>query len=176
MSVKTRFWLEDHLTPNGSSDRIGLLWEGTDNQNLPPDAPATLMLFLGGDPAARASTRSDPNAYCDSELAALYPKLAPNVIRRDFINWPAEPYIRGGYSCPRLGEVCSIIAPMHDSTGPIVFAGEHTTMPFFGYMEGALQSGIRAAHKVAAQAGIGAAIQLAATRREHALKRAAASL
>jgi monoamine oxidase len=54
-----------------------------------------------------------------------------------------------GYSCPAPGDVLR--------TGPLLaapfekrlyFAGEHTCLPFFGYMEGALQSGARAANAI----------------------------
>ena len=56
------------------------------------------------------------------------------------------PFIKTGYASPGLGEIFKIgqalTKPFH---GLLYFAGEHTQMDFFGYMEGALRSGVRAA-------------------------------
>ncbi|UQD98517.1 FAD-dependent oxidoreductase [Bradyrhizobium japonicum] len=60
--------------------------------------------------------------------------------------WPRDEWTAAGYSCPAPGEVCR--------AGPLLargfedrlfFAGEHTCFAYFGYMEGALQSGQKAA-------------------------------
>jgi monoamine oxidase len=151
ITVRRRFWMQDGLAPNGSSDAIGLLWEGTDNQNLPPGAPAQLTLFLGGGPALAASRNADPSRYCNDALAPLYPNLRTNRISARFINWPRKRWVKGGYSCPAPGDVCGRVKRLNDGIHRIVFAGEHTAMPFFGYMEGALYSGIRAARQIAAE-------------------------
>jgi hypothetical protein len=55
---------------------------------------------------------------------------------------------------------------MHDGHRRLLFAGEHASMPWFGYMEGALQSGLRAAHKIAALVGVPQAVEL--SRKRHA--------
>jgi len=64
-------------------------------------------------------------------------------------NWPEEPFIETGYSSPGIGKIFDtgqkLINPLHDR---LFFAGEHTQMDFFGYMEGALRSGLRAARDV----------------------------
>ena len=38
---------------------------------------------------------------------------------------------------------------LYDPPGRLLFAGEHTCMAFFGYMEGALESGLHAALLIA---------------------------
>ena len=64
--------------------------------------------------------------------------------------WPEIEFTMTGYSCPRPGEVCTKAKALQEPFGPIHFAGEHTCMAFFGYMEGALQSGLRAAQRIRA--------------------------
>ena len=63
------------------------------------------------------------------------------------------PFIKTGYVSPRIGQIFTIgeklSKPFHDR---LFFAGEHTQMDFFGYMEGALRSGERAAEKLMLQA------------------------
>ena len=83
---------------------------------------------------------------CVRELESLYPDYARNVIKTCFANWPEEGFIKTGYASPRLGEIFGkgekLNRPFHDL---LFFAGEHTRMDLFGYMEGALRSGERAA-------------------------------
>jgi monoamine oxidase len=145
MTVRDRFWVKEGLAPNGSSDALGLFWEGTDNQNVPLGTPVELTLFLGGTPAATAATQPDPTKYCLDAVEKIYPSLRRHLLKAEFVNWPGDRYVRGGYSCPRVGDVCTVVRKLHAGWHRIDFAGEHTAMPFFGYMEGALQSGIRAA-------------------------------
>jgi monoamine oxidase len=79
----------------------------------------------------------------------MYPGYAANAIDHQFVNWPADPHIRGGYSCPLPGQVTTI-GPFLNRMyrGRMAFAGEHSCLAFFGYMEGALESGLRAALRV----------------------------
>lgn len=71
------------------------------------------------------------------------------------MNWAEDPAIRTGYSCPAPGEVVgaqqSYVTPYNDC---LVVAGEHRSPAWFGFMEGALESGILAAARVAETAGV----------------------
>jgi len=60
-----------------------------------------------------------------------------------------------GYSCPAPGDVTTTQKSYADLVdGRIAVAGEHTSPPWFGYMEGALQSGLVAAVRIALAAGV----------------------
>jgi monoamine oxidase len=60
-----------------------------------------------------------------------------------------------GYSCPAPGEVTTTQKSYAELiAGRIAVAGEHTSPAWFGYMEGALQSGLVAAVRIALAAGI----------------------
>jgi len=77
------------------------------------------------------------------------------LVRSEFANWPAEPFIRTGYSCPAPGQVMTLLLWMQEGIADrIFFAGEHVSPPFFGFMEGALQTGLAAAGRIALAAGI----------------------
>lgn len=73
----------------------------------------------------------------------------------EIFNWPQEPHIRTGYSYAGLGKVITVgkllYEPVLSYENKLLFAGEHTSMDFFGFMEGALQSGVRAALKIVFQ-------------------------
>jgi monoamine oxidase len=59
-----------------------------------------------------------------------------------------------GYSCPTKSQVTTAAKRLYKPYGRLVWAGEHTCMAFFGYMESALQSGMHAAQLIGEQEGI----------------------
>jgi monoamine oxidase len=148
-----RFWISEGLAPSATSDRFGVTWEGSDNQIQAPERGIELSLFAGADMAQRALDEYRRGgdlavrAFYDRRIGAVYRSYPASVGGRpSFIPWPLDEWTRAGYSCPGLGDVCR--------AGPLLsrsfkqrmfFAGEHVCLPYFGYMEGALQSGRMAA-------------------------------
>ncbi len=157
--VKDRFWVnqQPRLSQYGLGDGlIQLTWEGTDNQQPDErDLPAVLVGFSGGASCgvAGAMTDSERDDAFGKEFERLFPGFSEKFIGSTFMNWPTEPWTIGSYSFPSPGQVTSIgpqlVAPHWG--GRLFLAGEHTCYKFVGYMEGALQSGLRAAQQVAAQ-------------------------
>jgi len=152
-AVKTRFWFDGKLSPNSTSERFGMTWEGTDNQMQAPGQNIRFALFAGGPAAERALSHYDKNHparlhhYYDRRIGQIY-KTYPGSRARwpHFIPWPLEPWTWGGYSCPAPGEVTRIGKFLSEPFfRRLHFAGEHVCLPFFGFMEGALQSGVMAA-------------------------------
>jgi monoamine oxidase len=151
----TRFWLKDGLAPSCSSEQFGMLWEGTDNQMQLPGQVVELTVFAGGPLAEDALAAYRPEekeairAFYDQRIGEIYGAYRSQRKDTTFVPWPRDPWTHGGYSCPAPGDVCRVgrylDAPLH---GRLYFAGEHTCLPFFGYMEGALQSGARAALQI----------------------------
>jgi monoamine oxidase len=166
--LKWRFWMSEGKAPSATSDQLGVVWEGTDNQIAPPRRNVELSVFAGGKPAGDALRAFDNggkaavDAFYARRIGEIYPGYAENLTRSPtFMAWPREAWTGGGYSSPAPGEVCR--------AGPLLsrafrkrlfFAGEHTCPAFYGYMEGALQSG-----KMAAAALLRAAIAWEATPR-----------
>ena len=139
----TRFWEDTKLAPTTKWDELGSVWEGTDNQGTAP--PFDLTVFSGGPYVLSAS------AY-PARLATIYPPGKPpkgTPTAQHLMDWPNEPFIRTGYAVPGVGQVTTIspnqIAPYMQR---LFFAGEQTSPGFFGYMEGALQTGARAARDI----------------------------
>lgn len=151
--VKERFWIKQKAAPYGGSLTLGQVWEGTDNQTRVGQQGIVLSVFAGPIlPGPRVPT---PNEFM-KELRQLYPDPTgydTNRIKILFSNWPNKPFIKTGYVSPRKGQIFTIgkklSEPFH---GRLFFAGEHTQMDFFGYMEGSLRSGKRAAEEMIRQA------------------------
>lgn len=55
---------------------------------------------------------------------------------------------RSSYSCPHPGEATTSWPQLASEFLGLAFAGEHACPGFFGYMEGALESGINAVLRV----------------------------
>ena len=134
-AVDTRFWEPDGLAPSTLWDGIGSVWEGTDNQPE-QDGGFALSVYSGG-PYVFSSTQYP------GQLSQLYPSVAPFATR--FVDWPSTPHVLTGYSIPAPGEVTTIARTLADPFGDrLFFAGEQACPGFFGYMEGALLSGLTA--------------------------------
>ena len=59
-----------------------------------------------------------------------------------------DPWVQGGYSYWRVGQITGFSGYERVPEGNIHFAGEHTSQDFQGYMEGALRSGERCALEI----------------------------
>jgi monoamine oxidase len=154
--LKERFWIKKKAAPLGGSLTLGQIWEGTDNQTrlvkgkgsppLKENQGIVLSVFAG---PILAGPRAPTKADCHKELKRLFPEYTDNFNKDIFTDWPNIPFIKTGYAAPKIGEFLKIgeelSKPFHDV---LFFAGEHTQMDFFGYMEGALRSGKRAAENL----------------------------
>ena len=122
---------------------LGAFWDATDGQ---PSASASVVHFLGGgaaSPQLAARARAGRGALL-SELCWLGLAGAP-VIAQQAATWEDDPFARGGYAYADPGFDPAGKPLLSKRAGRIVFAGEHTSNDFQGYMEGAVESGQRAA-------------------------------
>lgn len=152
-NVDHRLWVREGKNPNALDDQAGMMWEGTDNQIGGPGLELTL--FAGGSAAKAAIAAPDTRAYFDAAIERIYPGYTHHRTTTEFMDWEAYPWTRGGYSCPAPNQVTTVLRalnqPHHER---LFFAGEHVSPPFFGFMEGALQSGMIAALRVLERAGV----------------------
>lgn len=159
----SRFWLEPDQPPFEDKpaarwDEMGSLWETTDQQ--PPDAPAAteqlppagLSVFAGGQFV-------QPAASYPEKVHQLFGRGVPGPAEpapvQRFLDWPHTAFIETGYSAPAVGQVSTVFpAQLQPHEHCLYFAGEQTSPGFFGYMEGALQSGARAARDIVRRSAI----------------------
>lgn len=94
------------------------------------------------------------------QMARVHPGLKDRVERVAVYAWDRDPWARGDYAWFRPGQVRALAPHLATAEGRIHFAGDHTsTRP--GWMQGALESGMRAAEEV--RAALGSASQSAGT-------------
>jgi monoamine oxidase len=153
MKVRDEFWHSARLAPDFFSDGpVHLTWHTTQHQKV---SGAGIVAFSGGAAAdeCRAWTPSDRTARYLTALGPTYPALRASFERARFMDWPSDPWVKGSYSFPAPGEVTTLGPELQRPlAGRVFLAGEHTCYAFVGYMEGALQSGARAAKRIASLA------------------------
>ena len=71
-----------------------------------------------------------------------------------FDDWPRNPWTLGSYSYFRVGQYQRFAGAEGEPVGTCHFAGEHTSIDAQGYLEGAVESGERAAREVLAGVGL----------------------
>ncbi|HEX2203005.1 MAG TPA: FAD-dependent oxidoreductase [Longimicrobium sp.] len=164
--LDNRFWIGQGLAPSGMSDQAGMTWEATDNQMALPGQTGSqycLTLFTGGPIAQQAVALAQSggtgwaDAYFEPLIAPMYPgiELADNGGTFCCGAGGLAPYLMSGYSCPAPGQVTTIQASYATPYNGVLFlAGEHTSPAWFGFMEGALESGLAAAVRLAVAAGV----------------------
>ena len=151
LNVKKGSWRPE--APDMSSDGpIDLTWDGTDGQ---VGKRAGIVAFSGADDALTCRRWPSRKKRYLSELGRVYPRLAQNCGKGLLMDWPGNKWTKGSYSFPAPGEVTRV-GPLLRSgfLNSVHFAGEHTCYAFTGYMEAALQSGIRVAEQIARHNGV----------------------
>lgn len=152
-TMKKRFWIGEGRAPTSMSTEFGVTWEGTDNQIAPPERPVELSVFAGADVAKDALARYKPgdqtavDTFYADRIGKLYTGYKAHLDGApEFMAWPRDEWTAAGYSCPAPGEVCRAGPLLYKGfKDRLFFAGEHTCFAYFGYMEGALESGRAAA-------------------------------
>jgi monoamine oxidase len=65
-----------------------------------------------------------------------------------FDDWQTNPWTLGSYSFWRVGQYTAIAGVEGERENNCHFAGEHTSIDFQGYLNGAVESGERAAAEI----------------------------
>lgn len=145
LGFRSRFWHRSGAVIPASAGKIYSdlasqeLWDTSRQQK---GASGILTSFLGGHRGAQPAQDVHETTLCD--LQHLYPGAANewdgNHLR---IVWRQSPYVRGSYVCPKPGQYTTLMgsAAEPELNGRLLFAGEHCSVDYQGYMNGAVQSG-----------------------------------
>jgi monoamine oxidase len=122
-------------------------WDAADSH----DAPAALLTTYttaGNGHTLAALEPEDRVARVRAELALAFPGSAEHLAGPAVtMAWSNEPFTGGGYALYKPGQVVPFWPALRDGTERVHFAGEHLEAPA-GYMESAVRSGLRAAHRL----------------------------
>jgi monoamine oxidase len=83
-------------------------------------------------------------------IESLFPGSRSTYNGKAFYVWSSgDPHIRGAYSYLKVGQYTAFNGLQGKREGGLHFAGEHTSVNYQGYIEGALRSGHRCADEIA---------------------------
>jgi monoamine oxidase len=152
LQFETRFW--KHVgRPNafGTDQPTGAVWDGNEQQDR---KPGILSLLAGG------SASRDVRAIVERHgWKALVKRLSwlgepSRLLHGLTVNWDRERWSKGGYAVFAAGVDPSLRSWLARPAGRVFFAGEHTSTRWQGYMNGAIETGKRAALEIAVTAGL----------------------
>jgi monoamine oxidase len=153
--VKSRFWKASNAPSEGLSDGpINVVWESTPGQ---AKADRAILTGLATGPSVDRVHERPSGERMDTILTSLedlFPEIRKQFAHGRLLDWSEDPWTKGGYSCPAPGQVTLIGPLLHKGLGRLHFAGEHTCYAFGGFMEGALQSGVTVARRLARRDGV----------------------
>ncbi len=137
---------------------IQALWDGSLGQ---PGTSGVLVDYNGGRFGAAYAPPAPYTTTADSELIQQYAQSCLEQVERIFpgisahytgtaaLSYPTgDPFLRGSYSCWAVGQYTRFAGYERVRQGPIHFAGEHCSLEWQGYMEGAAREGARAAQEI----------------------------
>ena len=150
LQFETPFWRRAHKhRAFGTSLPIGAVWDASEHQR---GRAGILMLLAGGRGSAECR-----QIIADEGSEGVVQRLRwlgrPSALQTMWhVSWEEDPFARGGYA---------VFSPDFDPAWRdwlrrpfrrVMFAGEHTSIESEGFMNGAIESGYRAAAEVAALA------------------------
>jgi monoamine oxidase len=119
-------------------------------------SPAMLLGFPGGDPGRTGLTGQahGPAPAADvatflAQIEPVYPGTRAAYTGRAYEDhWALDPWVLGAYSYCRVGQAATFGHIAGLAQRAIHFAGEHTSVSHQGFLEGAVESGERAARQL----------------------------
>jgi monoamine oxidase len=126
-------------------------WE---TSRLQPGKYGILTNFRGGHAAVKASRDTVKDSLRD--IAKLHPKLAHSFVKGVVMNWNFVPTAKGSYTCFLPGQytIFNGVLGEAEMKGRLLFAGEHCSEEFLGFMNGAYETGIDAANEIVKSRGL----------------------
>jgi monoamine oxidase len=150
LQFNSRVWRTQHGSSGSTFCNNGpqTLWETSRGQ---AGQSGILTVFTGGAEGlavGNGTAEARAQAYL-GPIDAIYPgtKAAYRTDSAVRMHWPSFEWMKGSYACYLPGQA-AWNGTEGEPVGTLHFAGEHTSADFQGYMEGAAESGIRAANEI----------------------------
>jgi monoamine oxidase len=147
LQTRKRFWLDENLTGGATTDLP--LMTAYDKAFYLPGVRGILEAYVTGERARQlaAMTPADRLSFNLSQMEKIHPAIRIHFEGGSSVCWDDEPFSRGAYAWFKPGEMAELMPHIATPEGRIHFNGDHTSQSP-GWMNGALQSGYRAAKEV----------------------------
>jgi len=146
LQCRTRYWEQHGYNGFGISDLPQEIFHPTHDQ---PGTRGLLVSYILVGAGQRVGSMSEDKRmeFVSQEMEKVHPGLFANLEGAISKVWSADPWAGGAGALHAPGQLTSICMGIERPEGRVHFAGEHTSnLPY--WMQGALQSGLRAAKEV----------------------------
>jgi monoamine oxidase len=124
------------------------VWDASVGQS---GSAGILTNFLGGRAGVELGTGEPETLFTQvvGELEPIFPGVSAAYTPESALrmHWPTHPFTRGSYASYRPGQ-WSFFGLEGERENNLHFCGEHTSLDFQGFMEGAAETGARAAGEI----------------------------
>ncbi|HEY6125831.1 MAG TPA: FAD-dependent oxidoreductase [Steroidobacteraceae bacterium] len=147
LQSRTRYWEKDGFNGFGHSDTPQQIWHFTHDQ---PGPRGLLVSFICGATGGRVGDM-EPEArerFLVAEMERAHPGLTDHYEGAFVHVWHKHPWAKGALALPSPGQMTGMCVGAEKPEGRIHFAGEHLSH-FSGWIQGALESGLRAVRELA---------------------------
>ena len=154
VQFRSRHWESLNSTGESFSDRgYQATWDVSRAQ---PGASGILVDYTGGKTSDSFNKGTVPGRAAQflDQIEPVMPGLKAEwngLATLDY--WPANPYTLGSYSYWKVGQYTKFAGIEGEPEGNCHFAGEHTSIQFQGFLNGAVDTGQRAAAEIIAAIG-----------------------
>ena len=147
IEYRKRFWNDRGWNGRLATDApIVYTWHATSHIE---NEHGILTAYTGGAPGRKLAALSDEERIrvAVAEVEKVFPGSSELIEHTATVAWANELYTRGSYMALAPGQVTAHWRTLFEPAGRLFFAGEHATA-IQGFMEGALESGQRAAANI----------------------------
>lgn len=143
---KDRYWRKSGASGQIFSDMP--LQLGWDSSQLQKGRAGGYTFYTGGNMSSNMTDKPVPEKV--KEYLAQLDKIFPGAEKKyngknGIFYWPTHPHTLGSYACYKTGQWTTIAGAEAEPVGNLLFAGEHCSADFQGYMNGGAETGRRAA-------------------------------
>ena len=147
IQTRSRFWRKAGLSGFAQTDLpLPEVWNLSEGQ---PGQRGLLMAYIAGPRAKLPDGLSvdDRVAWALGYMTRLFPELPDEYEGGTSYQWIEDPWARGAYPAYAPSQVIDLFPAVRQSEGRLHFAGDHASV-WPGWMQGALESGNRAARTI----------------------------
>jgi monoamine oxidase len=146
LQARERFWLARGESGWGATDDPMDVWDYTRDQ---PGTRGILGAYLSGRMATRVTALDEREraSFVLDCMERLHPGMREHFEVSASHSWIGDPWALGAGVAFDAGQLTRHYHDLRRPEGRIHFAGEHTS-PWAGWMNGAIESGLRAAHEI----------------------------
>jgi monoamine oxidase len=147
LQFSRKAWTAENLYVLTTTD-LPMKWMYEHTVNQPGSRGILEGQAFGADARRLAQmTEGDRIEFALSQMEKVFPGVRTDFERGTSKSWDDDPWARGAFAYFRPGQMTSLLPYLARPEGRVHFAGDHTSA-WSGWMQGALESGLRVAREI----------------------------